>query len=425
VGEASLISDDLLRRLMAVGQVDVLVGLPTLNNAGTVGDVARAVHTSFATHFRRERTLLLNCDGGSDDGTPEIVRGASLKEEETLVAKEALRTIHRVSAPYHGQPGKGPALQTLFAVAELVQAKAIAVYDPDVTSLTPDWVERLAGPVWRGQADFVAPLFVRHPRDGLLVTQVVRPLFRAAYAHRVREPLAAEFACSGAFAARCLAAPIWDQEVARYGIDLWLTGTALSEGFRCAEAPLGLRMVSPGAPRPQLPEVFRQVVSALLLCLEHHSSYWPPRAGSEPLALLGQDGTPAPDAQPIDPGPMLDSFRTGLRDLAPILPEILDGETLAALHEAVAAADADVRVPDVVWARTLWQAVAAHHKGVIHRDHVVQALVPLYLGRAGAFLLENAASEAGRTAGRLEDLCRAMEETKPELLRRWAPENER
>jgi hypothetical protein len=425
VGETSLISDDLLRRLMAVGQVDVLVGLPTLNNAGTVGAVARAVHASFATHFRRERTLLLNCDGGSEDGTPEIVRGASPKEEETLVSRETLRTIHRVSAPYHGQPGKGPALETLFAVAELVQARAIAVYDPDVTSLTPDWVERLAGPVWRGQADFVAPVFARHPRDGLLVTQVVRPLFRAAYAHRVREPLAAEFACSGAFAARCLADPVWEEPFARYGIDLWLTGTALSGGFRCAEAPLGFRVVSPSAARPPLPEVFRQVVSSLLLCLETHQSYWQRRSSSEPLPLLGADGAPEPDPQPADPGPMIDSFRTGLRDLAPLLPELLDGETVAALRTAADSADADVRVPDVVWARTLWQAAAAHHHGVIHRDHVVQALVPLYLGRAGAFLLENTGSEAGRTAERLEDLCRAMEDTKPEVLRRWAPENER
>ena len=30
----------LLRQLMAVGQVDILVGLPTLNNAATVVDVA-------------------------------------------------------------------------------------------------------------------------------------------------------------------------------------------------------------------------------------------------------------------------------------------------------------------------------------------------------------------------------------------------
>lgn len=421
MSDVSLISDELLRRLMAVGQVDVLVGIPTLNNAATVGQVVRAVHTSFATHFRRERTFLLNCDGGSEDGTPAIVREASLKEEETLSANEGLRTIHRVSAPYHGLPGKGSALQTLFAVAELLQARAVAVFDPDVTSLTPDWVQRLAGPVWRGQADFVAPVFARHPKDGLLVTQVVRPVFRAAYGYRVREPLASEFACSGGFASRCLGDPIWKQPFARYGIDLWLTGTALSEGFRCAEAPLGPRLVSPNAPRPGLPEMFRQVVSALLECLDLHASYWLARSGADALPLLGGEGGSEDEHQPVDPGPMLESFRSGMRDLAPLLCTFLESETVAALRAAAEAEDALLGLPDALWARVLWEAAAAHHRSVIHRDHVVRALVPLYLGRAAGFLLGNAGRDATGTAEELEGLCQEMEASKPELIRRWAP----
>jgi glucosylglycerate synthase len=425
LAEASLISDELLRRLMAVGQVDILVGIPTLNNAASIGQVVRAVHMSFATHFRRERTFLLNCDGGSDDATCDIVRESSLNEGETLTSQASLRTVHRVSAPYHGLPGKGSALQTLFAVAELVQARAIAVFDPDVTSLTPEWVARLVGPAFRGQADFVAPVFARHPRDGLLVTQVVRPMFRAAYGRRVSEPLAAEFACSGTFAARCLGDPVWSQPFARYGIDLWLTGTALAEGFRCAQAPLGPRLISPSAVRPALPEVFRQVVSALFDCLELHSSYWLPRSGSEPLPQIGSDGGPDPTPQSVDAAPLLESFRSGMRDLAPLLPSLLDPETVSALQAAAAADEADFRLPDALWARTLWQAAAAHHGNVIHRDHVVRALVPLYLGRAASFLMEDARQDAAGMTERLEELCQELEQTKPELVTAWAPEKVR
>jgi hypothetical protein len=36
VADESFLSDDLLRQLVAVGHVDVLVGIPTLNNATTV-----------------------------------------------------------------------------------------------------------------------------------------------------------------------------------------------------------------------------------------------------------------------------------------------------------------------------------------------------------------------------------------------------
>ena len=59
----SLLSDDLVRALTAVGNVDVLVGIPTLNNASTIQPIVHAVSEAFIRYFPRERTLLLNCDG--------------------------------------------------------------------------------------------------------------------------------------------------------------------------------------------------------------------------------------------------------------------------------------------------------------------------------------------------------------------------
>jgi hypothetical protein len=106
VSAPSLLSDELLEQLIAVGQVDILVGVPTLDNAGTVGRVVRSIHASFATHFRRERTVLISSDLGSRDGTPDVVQEASLREDETVVTAQALRTIHRISFPYHGLPAK-------------------------------------------------------------------------------------------------------------------------------------------------------------------------------------------------------------------------------------------------------------------------------------------------------------------------------
>ena len=43
MAQDSLLSDELLRHLMAVGQVDLLVGVPTLDNASTIGGVVQAV----------------------------------------------------------------------------------------------------------------------------------------------------------------------------------------------------------------------------------------------------------------------------------------------------------------------------------------------------------------------------------------------
>ncbi len=423
--ESTLLSDDLLQQLIAVGQVDILVGLPTLDNAATAGRVAGVIHRSFATDFARERTVLLNCDAGSQDGTPDLVRDASLKEEETLVAHQSLRTIHRISAPYHGLPGKSGALKTLFAAAELMQARAVAVFDPDVTSIDDTWIERLVQPVYEGRADFVAPIFPRSPLDGLLVTQLVRPVVRATYGYRVHEPLAAEFACSGAFAAHCLEQDVWDGPLARYGLDLWLTGTALSGGFRCVETPLGTRVVAPAAQRPPLAEVFRQVVGSLFGCLEAHSAYWLGRTSVDALPVFGATPGVSHETSAVDPGQLLEAFRTGARDLEPVLAPLLTTGTFARLVALAAETGAGIQFPDALWRATLYEAIAAYHKGAMHREHLVQALVPLYEGRAASFLISNQGRPESEVEESLEALAIQFEEAKPDLVERWSIENVR
>lgn len=417
--EGSLLSDELVAHLVAVGQVDVLVGVPTLDNAGTVGHVVRAIHTSFASHFLRERTVLINSDGGSRDGTPEIVRGASLRDGETLIASQGLRTLHRVSAPYRGVPGKGPALRTLFAAADLLQARAVAVFDPDVTSLTPEWLPRLVRPVFEGRADLVVPAYSRHPLEGPLVTQLIRPLVRGAYGHVLHDPIAGEFACSAAFASRCLGAGVWDTPLGGHGVELWLPLEALAGGFRVEQAPLGARTTAPGPSRIGLPEVFGQLVGTLFACLERHEGYWTGRA-TEPVPTTGAPSPRAAAAPAADPVPMRESFRSGVRDLSPLLERILEPATWREVASLGGGAP-DLRYPDELWAATVGQAAGSHRRDLMHREHLVQSLVPLYLGRAASFLLENAGRDAEAVEARLEDLGRSFEAEKPNLLRGWSP----
>lgn len=403
---------------MAVGQVDVLVGVPTLNNAATVGGVVGAVHRAFATHFKRQRTVLINSDAGSTDGTPEIVRSASLVDAETLIAPQSLRTLHRVSVPYHGLPGKAGALQTLFAAAELLQARAVAFFDADVTSIEPDWVARLVRPVHQEAYDFVAPIYARHAFDGLLVTQLARPLLSGAYGHRLQEPVASEFACSGRFASHCLAQPIWDDPLSRFGIDPWLTTEALARGFRCGQAFLGPRVQVTSEPRPTLPDLFRQVVGSLFACLEKHASYWLERRGSEAVAILTPGPQPAEPAPAPDAAPLIESFRAGVRDLAPVLEQALRRDTLARLTE-IARDETHPRYTDELWAATVYEFAAAHHRSVMHREHLSQAMVPLYLGRTAHFVLEEASGDPAVHGQALEALGRAYDAAKPYLVELW------
>ena len=67
MADESILTDKFLRQLIDVGEADVLVGVPTYNNAATVGQVVQAIRAGLLKYFPRERAVIVNADGGSRD----------------------------------------------------------------------------------------------------------------------------------------------------------------------------------------------------------------------------------------------------------------------------------------------------------------------------------------------------------------------
>jgi hypothetical protein len=72
LAEESFLADDFLRELMSVGEVDLLIGIPSYNNASTLGQTLQVVEGSLQQNFVRERAVILNVDGGSGDETRQL-----------------------------------------------------------------------------------------------------------------------------------------------------------------------------------------------------------------------------------------------------------------------------------------------------------------------------------------------------------------
>jgi glucosylglycerate synthase len=107
--EESILTDEFLRQLINVGEADILVGVPTYNNAATVGQVVQTVRAGLLKYFPRERAVIVNADGGSRDQTPDLVRGASINDAQVSSDIHALRTLHCISAEYPGEPATSTA----------------------------------------------------------------------------------------------------------------------------------------------------------------------------------------------------------------------------------------------------------------------------------------------------------------------------
>lgn len=420
----SILSDELLRQLMAVGQVDIMVGVPTLNNAATIQEVVRTIHVGLAKHFPRERTVLVNVDGGSDDGTVDLLRSAPMADEE-LRGSATLRTTHRVSAAHSGLPGRAAGERTVFAAADLLQARAVVLIDADLTSMTPQWVAELARPVWQDEADLVLPIHPRRRFDGSLLSQLVRPLLGAAYARRLRSHVAGDFGCSGRFASRLVAHAMWERDLTRPALDVWLVATALAEDLRLRQTHLGPCLLASRPARVGLPELFEHVVGATFASLDLHAPAWLPRAGATDTPTNGTPWPPAMNETHVDPAPLAERFRTGVRDLAPLLGEILSHGTLARLLAAVAPGGPTVSIPDNLWVTTVYEFAAASHRGVMSREHLTQALVPIYLGRTASFFSEIASADEPAHRERLVTLEQEYETLRPYLVERWNAEGGR
>ena len=418
MAEESILTDEFLRQLIDVGEADVLVGVPTYNNAATVGQVVQTIRAGLLKYFPRERAVIVNADGGSRDQTPELVRGASINDLQHSTDLTALRTLHSISAEYPGGPATGTALRTILASAELLRVSACAVVSPESTTIEPEWIERLLRPVYKGNFDFVTPLYRRHKFDGLLMRNLVYPMTRAFYGKQVREPYAAEFSFSGQLASHFLGQEIWTHEVGQAGTEIALTISAITGGFRLAQSFLGAKP-HVDARAADLVAAMRQTVGALFWSLEPNFSIWSAKSDSQPIPTLGAAQEVTLEPLRINRKRLFSMFRSGVAELEPVLKSILSSSTLTELQRISALEEDDFLFGDELWARTIYEFAASYHKAVISRDHVVQALAPLYRGRAFTFLVENREASGEQVEQNVEDFCMTCERLKPSLLELW------
>ena len=241
MADETYLSDDLLRQLMSVGEVDLLVGILSHSSANTMRAAARSVESSLQQNFVRQRVAIISVDGGAlEDAASEA--SADGQPENHVFAKglSSLRTIHRITAGFNTAPSAGLALRTILASSDLLRAKATAVVSPATSSTSPDWIANLLRPAFRDNFDFVAPMYSRHKFQGLLARNLLYPMTRALFGRRIRELYSDEWGFSNRLGAYCLNQDVWHEEPIRTRPEAWMGISAMTEpDFRCCQVFLG------------------------------------------------------------------------------------------------------------------------------------------------------------------------------------------
>ena len=409
-----------LDRVRAIGTVDLLVGIPSFNNAASIGHVVRAAVAGCAKYFPDRRAVIVNSDGGSTDGTARVAAEADVSSLGAILVEHRLNPVHRILTPYHGIPGKGSAFRTIFALAERLGARACAVVDSDLRSITPEWFELLLAPVLLDRCDFVAPLYLRHKYDGTITNSIVYPLTRSLYGQEVRQPIGGDFGFSGQLASHYLSKPVWDTLVARFGIDIWMTTTAIADGFRVAQAFLGAKIHDAKDPGADLASMFVQVVGSVFDLMETYERRWLQVERAEEVPLFGFPHGVGLEPVAVNAERMIRIFRQGARDLGEVWRGTLRPETLGTVDRLAATGEGPFHFPDALWVDVVFDFAVAYKRRRFPAEQLLASLVPLYLGRTASFVLGTAEADAAHVESIIRGLADTFLARKPDLVARWS-----
>ena len=441
-----------------LGRADIMVGIPSFKNAATIGYVVRAAHAGLVQYFPDLKPVLVNSDAGSLDGTQRVVVETEPPDYvASILLVRPTNRLDRVTITYpeiDGVGGKGAALRTIFEIAAELEVQALVVVDSDLRSIVPEWIELLAGPILKGGYDFVAPLYARYKYDGTITNTVTYPLTRALYGHRIRQPIGGDFGVSGDLVRHYLAQDDWTPDISKFGIDIWMTTSALIGGFAVCQTRLGAKVHDPKDPSADLGPMFRQVVGTILRMAATHPEAWLTIRGSHDVPAYGFERIVDPPPLEVNAIRLLSEFHGGSLGLADTWRRMLDPtnvETILTLaEEAGRMADAasnrlglgsegdtahpttlemtealaGFHFPDDLWARVVYDLVLATRRGSVDTPQLVAALVPIYFGRVGSFVIENRHLTTADAEERVERQAREFELLKPYLVERWEAQDE-
>jgi hypothetical protein len=175
---------------------------------------------------------------------------------------------------------------------------------------------------------------------------------------------------------------------------------------------------------PDIVTAVRQAVGALFWCIDSQDSYWIDRSGSEPVPTFGPDHELTDEQVTVNLQRIFELFRSGVAELSPILKAIAAPDTYAEIQRLETLDERNLCFDNALWAKTLYDFAVAYHRTLLNRDHLVQALVPLYRGKIYSFFRQHAASSPSDIEADSENLCLELERQKPHLIEHWKVNSE-
>ncbi len=392
-----------------IKKAEFVVAIPSYNEANSIAFPVQQADKGIQSYFGNMKSVIINCDNNSDDGTKEIFLGIRTDTPKIYISTKP------------GIKGKGNNLRNLFKKIVDLDAKGVVVVDADLKSIMPNWIKHLGEPLFQ-DFGYVTPLYIRHKYDGTITNSIAYPLIRSLYGRRVRQPIGGDFGFCGELARIYLESDTWSDEVANFGIDIWMTTLAMNENIPICQAFMGRpkihRAKDPGS---DLGPMFRQVVGTIFNMMIKFYPFWGNVKWSKPTAIFGfgLGETEMPPPIKVNKEILFQKFHEGFSRYTHIWEKILQKETVNKLQEIREMDQDRFDFPTHLWINVLIDFAVGHRDRVCRFDELLDSLIPIYLSKTLSYVIKTERMSIGESEEFIDEECVRFEATKDLLIQRW------
>ncbi len=350
---------------------DLIIGIPSYNEADTIPFVVKQVDIGINKYFPDSKAIIINADNNSPDNTKK----AFLKTK-TKTPKIYISTPKEIR-------GKGNNVYNILKKAQELNAKNTAIIDADLKSITPEWVKKLIYPVKYNNYDFVLPLYERNEYDGSITNHICYPLIYGLLGVNARQPIGGEFSFSKEFVDYLLSKK-WDKTTKNYGVDIFLTLNAILNNFKIAQVNLHKKVHKPSAPK--LGPMFFQVAASCFSLLVKNKKIWLKKIKSyTPLIIYKNKNHYNPQKLPVDYKDLKQKSLYEFSLYYKIIKECL-GKDIYGKLEKMYFEKKILNIKTDLWMKILYSMLWNYDNKKMPKEKIIRALRPLYFGRTVTFI---------------------------------------
>jgi trehalose synthase len=364
---------------------DVLIGIPFSDQIEPLPTVIRTALEGLRQHLPDKRAAFVIA--ATHEGKKFSPQISALFKELTIAGH--FFTLEK------GLTGKGWAIRALMELGASFGSDLLLI-EPDFVrqgeqGIQPGWIHALYRPLEVGM-EFVLPVFARPPEGKKVSDQLIIPLLVALYGHRLQEPLGGAYGISKEILRTFLSDPdlFADTDVGNYGIDIFLTITAIVHEVKICQANLGIRhkLHAPGIFAVRL----RETVRTMLELIGYTASWWlqqgrliktePPYYGTVPVL--------DPPAVDLDISTEIERFRVDFRRNADYLyKRLLHPSLYERLLDLSFTPWERFSFPAAEWTQCVYTLLLAYFfQKEVAREDILETVTILSRARAAAFTRE-------------------------------------